>query len=372
MISAPQATRAQQASDTATVIDLALRGLPRMLDPERRLFCYTLRQADGSMVREGISPRYTMMTLLGLHRLEQSGQKSSVEILPILEGMIDDTRWIEGMGDLGCLLWTCAVIAPERYAGLAKKVDAPNAPQRFQDGRDGITMELAWYLTGLAYGLNLGDSSLRYLEAPAAETYARLTANQGAKGVFGHQAKAQSIKGMLRGKVGSFADQVYPIYAFSQYAKCTEGREPLGRALQCARMICEYQGPFGEWCWHYDSASGKLVESYPIYSVHQDGMAPMALFALGDVTGEDFTAWLAKGLKWIGGSNDLRVDMRSQEEAVIWRNFYLPTADRYLRQVPGLGGASRPVAIEKLKVNHECRPYELGWALYGLAGRSLG
>jgi len=359
--------RVRSASED--VAQFAARGLEQMFDREKQLFCFTLRQAEGHMVREGLSPRYTMMTLLGLHRFERAGEKSPVEILPSLERMMSDTSWIDNIGDLGCLLWTCGVIAPEHYAQLVEKLDARHALDHYLDAKQGTTMELAWYLTGLCHGLNSGEAQLRDLAEPARATYGLLTANQGAKGVFGHMARASSLAGRLRGKVGSFADQVYPIYAFSQFGKFTGEQEPMLRAMDCARTICEHQGPFGEWWWHYDSATGAIAETYPVYSVHQDGMAPMALYALSDVTGTDFSNWIGKGLEWIRGNNDLSCDMRSESAQVIWRNFYLPGAQRLVRQVLGASREPGQVPVEKLKVNHECRPYELGWALYGLAGR---
>ena len=35
--------------------------------------------------------------------------------------------------------------------------------------------------------------------------------------------------------------------------------------------------PHGQWWWHYDVRDGSVVERYPVYSVHQHAMAPMAL-----------------------------------------------------------------------------------------------
>src|SRR6202012_5256035 len=139
-------------------------------------------------------------------------------------------------------------------------------------------------------------------------------------GIFGHLAARQSLAATLRGKIGSFADQVYPIYALAQFAKINYRREPLARALDCARTIGEHQGPNGEWWWHYDSASGKLAETYPVYSVHQHGMAPLSLLALAEVSGEDFSAPIRPGLDWIAGNNDLHFDLRSPADGVVWRN----------------------------------------------------
>lgn len=359
-----------RALGVAELVELAARGLPQMVDPEKQLFCYSLRERNGGLVREGVSPRYTLMTLLGLHRYEEAGGKSPIKIRETFDRLAADVRWIDNIGDLGLLLWTCAVICPEQFPEICGKADARGALQRYPDAKQGKTMELSWYLTGLSYGLNAGLPSAQGLSDPAWTTFAMLKANQGKKALFGHQARSKTVTGLLRGRIGSFADQVYPIYAFVQFAKFAHKGEVVQRARGCAETICEYQGANGEWWWHYDASTGRVVETYPVYSVHQDGMAPMALFALSELVDLDFTHPIQKGLAWVDGHNDLNLDLRSEPANVVWRNFFLPETNRFLRQL--LGSVMRPSAppVNKLKVNYECRPYELGWLLYALAGRA--
>ena len=57
------------ASTVQRVIDLAVAGLPQMFDKESGLFCYTLKHTDCGLAKQGLSRRYTIITLLGLHRL---------------------------------------------------------------------------------------------------------------------------------------------------------------------------------------------------------------------------------------------------------------------------------------------------------------
>ena len=45
----------------------------------------------------------------------------------------------------------------------------------------------------------------------------------------------------------------------------------------------------GEWPWHYDSVTGRVVSRYPVFSVHQHAMGPMMLFAASEATGVDFS-----------------------------------------------------------------------------------
>ena len=52
---------------------LAVRGLTAMFDSDRQLFCHRLIRTNRGLVRVGVSPRYTIMTLLGLRQLEMAG-----------------------------------------------------------------------------------------------------------------------------------------------------------------------------------------------------------------------------------------------------------------------------------------------------------
>ena len=87
---------------------LAVRGLAQMFDPESQLFCYRLNQVGNQFVREGVSHRYTIMSLLGLHELESAGDTSPINSKAVLYNLTKDLGWIDNCGDLGLLLWLCA------------------------------------------------------------------------------------------------------------------------------------------------------------------------------------------------------------------------------------------------------------------------
>src|SRR5581483_9226727 len=108
-------------------------------------------------------------------------------------------------------------------------------------------------------------------------------------------------------------------YAFSKLAKPFGIEEPLGEALKCANAVCLAQGNLGQWWWLYDSHNGQLSSHYPVYSVHQHGMAPMALFALEHASGQRFTESIYKGLQWAYGANELGASMRETAHNLIWR-----------------------------------------------------
>jgi hypothetical protein len=146
----------------------------------------------------------------------------------------------------------------------------------------------------------------------------------------------------------------------------------LQAAGRCAARICELQGPAGQWWWHYDVRDGRVVEGYPVYSVHQHAMAPMALFELHEAGGADFLQATSDGVGWLSGHPEVEEQLVCPALNVIWRKAgrrepgklvrALSAASTAIRQglhVPGLN-----LMFPPSRIDHECRPYELGWLLY--------
>src|SRR5581483_11246018 len=92
-----------------------------------------------------------------------------------------------------------------------------------------------------------------------------------------------------RSHVSCFADLIYPIQALSKYAAATGNGRALDMASAAATKLCSLQGDAGQWWWHYDFRSGRVLERYPVYAIHQDAMGPMGLRALAAAGGPDFT-----------------------------------------------------------------------------------
>jgi hypothetical protein len=173
--------------------------------------------------------------------------------------------------------------------------------------------------------------------------------------------------------LGSFADQVYPIYAFAWASRVFGFGEALKTSVACADAVCRAQGSLGQWWWHYDAKSGDAVGKYPVYSVHQHGMAPLALLAIADAAGKDFTRAIYLGLDWIYGQNELHQDLRDAATQVVWRCIRPAKSRRYLDQALSMLKLRRNgQTLRDLHVLHECWPYELGWLLYAFAGREIG
>jgi hypothetical protein len=348
---------------TSQLIELAMRGLQSMYDSEKGFFCHRLHKTSSSVTREGISHRYTAMTLLGLLRAQSAGLSIPIDIEAMVDRLLGETSWVDNIGDLGLLLWLSAESCQKHLNRFYATFDISRALKRFPDARRRLTMELSWFLTGLVHASKQNHHADH--KALANETYKLLRLNQGEHGLFGHMARWHSWAGAVRGHLGSFADQVYPIFALAHYSEVFNRKEARENALRCAHAICRLQGPLGQWWWHYDSVTGRVVQHYPVYSVHQHGMAPMALQALQEICAADFRAPINNGLGWLSGANELHQNLEDADAGVAWRCIQPPKLSSYAGGVRALMGKELPLV--GLYTLYECRPYELGWLLYAFA-----
>ena len=354
--------RGANKNQIQSLLELSLKGLMPMFYSEEKVFCYRLLRTQKGLVKEGVSHRYTLMTLMGLFKAEAAGFESPIKIHDVFDRLRRNNDWIDNAGDLGLFLWTSAVTAPDSLSQIAAGIDLETALDRYADARARRTMELAWFLAGLSHMRLTNQPGLPDLEKLAFETYRLLKLNQGRSGLFGHLSTRESYAGRLRGRIGSFADQVYPIYALSKFGQAYGVPAALRDASDCAEEICRLQGPLGQWWWHYDSKTGRIAGKYAVYSVHQDGMAPLALFALSEATGQDFSGPILRGMEWISGKNELGIDLCDFNHNLIWRSLYQSKARTYINEALHL--MQLPGTSSGLRVRYETRPYHLGWLLY--------
>jgi len=344
---------------------LALAALPRMYRPEERLFAFRLRRKNGAMALEGISPRYTAIALLGLAGETEetaTGVLGGQSPREVCEGLIQRPQETGDLGEVALTLWAARVLQhPRAGAALDRLRSMRPAEGRYP------TVEVAWALSALtAQNGEVADA------AEAKGIAGRLLASfRPETALFPHwPAGARGLS--FRSHVSCFADLVYPIQALSRYYRATRCSEALEAARACARRMCELQGLDGQWWWHYDVRTGRVIERYPVYAVHQHSMAPMALFALQEACGTDHTDAMVKSLKWLASTPEIGGSLIDTQAGVIWRKVARREPFKVSRRtqahasrvnpswrVPGFDWAFPPVQID-----HETRPYCMGWILF--------
>src|SRR5215203_2001439 len=260
----------------AELIDLALQALPRM-QLDDGVLCFERRVGRPEAL--GRSPRYTLMVELGLLRAQAAGYA-----LPFDLDELDAAIWREldrgtlTPGDVGLMLWIDARRQGGRGPELAERLDAALIGAGGLGARLG--MELGWIVTGLAHHVAGGGSETgEWLLRESLDQL--LVTNRTPSGLFRHFGDAGR-----RRRFPNFATQIYSVLALAVVGRHGLDERALPAARRTAALLLESQLPDGGWPWLFDAERGTVVERYEVYSVHQDAMAPMAMFELSEATGD--------------------------------------------------------------------------------------
>jgi hypothetical protein len=119
-----------------------------------------------------------------------------------------------------------------------------------------------------------------------------------------------------------------------------------------------------------------VVEGYPVYSVHQDAMAPMALFDLAEAGGDDHLEAIRRGLAWMIDAPEIGRSLIDENETLIWRKVGRSDPRKLVRKLRALARRldrdSELAWLDRMfpaaTVDWESRPYHLAWVLYAFLG----
>ncbi len=344
---------------------LSVEALSRMYVPHDRHFVFCIRRGPAGDQPEGWSYRYTAIALIGLATEDEETVR---EILrgataeDVCTRLIVQLPEITNMGDVALALWAAKLLqhdGVEDALARLRELDPVWGPHP--------TVELAWAVTALSV-----DTSCGWDEQFAEEVYRRLCGTfHFETGVPGHWPDGATAPA-FRSHVACFADLVYPTQAWAYYHRATGSEESKKNCLRCAQFMVDRQGPDGQWWWHFDKRSGKVVEGYPVYSVHQDSMAPMALFAAADMCGADHTDAIELGLKWLQHSPEIDGTLVDQDASMIWRKVARREPGKLSRGVQALASKAHPSfrmpgmksVFPPVRIDFESRPYHLGWVFH--------
>jgi hypothetical protein len=372
------ADRTTNVEDIGHLIALSIKALPSTYLASQKAFAQTVRRdpsAPSGLRPEGVNLRYAAIAALGLDSSTPEAQKAvlgDLSVAELVEIIAERATTAEDPGSVALAAWAAAEILGETTGPIFDRLS------RFIRNAVSIpTVDFSWTLTALvaAYRVQPTDE-LRVLMNFAAQ---RLMAAQGVDGIFPHHLPREEL-GRFRAHVGCFADQVYPIQALARYAHATDMPYALEAANRCAKQIVDLQGEAGQWWWHYDCRTGKVVEGFPVYSVHQHAMAPMALFDLFECGGDDHRAAIDLGLTWLRTHPESTEELIDETTGAIWRKVGRKEPAKAARKIRAVTTSLSPnfriAALDKAfppgPVDYECRPYELGWLLYAWQSTNTG
>lgn len=358
----------------AAVAELRRKSQRFLLDVGRGedgMFPYSTSVRDGSYVNRFDHPqtaRYSINSLLGLQKAlrTEPGQTDATSVNELTQAFLAaHASEITNPADLGLLL----VLLCE--AGLSEPL-AVETLARVRAAATGastakLTMqELAWMLWGSCSAAHAG---LADAEATASTLF-RIVESEFADPDTGLPRHSTS---RYRRGVVSFGAVVYYLRALHEYARLTGERRAVELFAEGVRRIVAIQGEQGEWPWMIGVRSGRPLDFYPVFAVHQDSMAMLFLLpALGD--GHDVARAIDTSLAWVFGANELGLEMTEDDPFVAYRSIErverIPRARRYLR-ASGNAAAGRSGRLARgrgVRLNPDCRSYHLGWIVYAWSG----
>lgn len=354
----------RSATTVTRLLEIAGQTLPHMYaDGE---FVFTLRGAreqDGTWRARpmGTSLRYGAITVLGLLRHSEAVQRSVLggeTAHDLITRLVKRLPGISNVGDAALVCWAAAEAEHEAMDLALQRL------AELQEHRaSAFVVESAWVVSALVAARRNAD-----VEESLARARARLLSARSGR-LYPHVFEGEVS--WFRAHVGSFAAQVYPIQALARLHRSADDQQALASANSVAESICALQGRAGQWWWHYDARTGGVVEGYPVYTVHQHAMGPMALLDLAEAGGDDHLDSICLGLRWLDSRPESAETLILEDPPITWRKVARNDSRKLVRGlraastriVPGLRLAALDRIFPPGLVDHECRPYEFGWLL---------
>ncbi|HEY1854942.1 MAG TPA: hypothetical protein VGG40_10170 [Solirubrobacterales bacterium] len=361
----------EQLGDLAA---LALDTLPHTYLPDSGLFAHKTTVESGSYVNQGPNVLYSSDSLIGILSQRRRSPDEVMDLGPAMDGAVRAAQRRNSPDELANMVWACTLAEDPRGEDLLRAL-CEVEPTAGSGGNLGLV------LYGLVAGARAYENRRDAAIAKAREVKDEICGRFSPQAdVFTGARKRQGMprRELLEYGIASFASQVYPLHGLAAYYIFT-GESPDPAVERVARRIVDVQGPLGQWWWIYSTRERVVIEGYPVYSVHQDGMAFLGLMELERLGIGGFREALALGVDWELGANELSTSLVSTEPSSIARciqrrgsqadGIYgvsqLNFARMFARSLaPKLSGDHVTAAPQSLEMLLECRSYHLGWLLY--------
>jgi hypothetical protein len=327
--------------------------------------------SDGKWHSSGASVRYAAISQIGIAewlKYHPDDKRNLPDLWPVIS---DSFPKITDIGDFALSLWAGIQSCADNCDKFARALEE-QWPVQFSRCN---AVELGWVVQACSVAQQ-SDLVKVNLESVLYDSHKRLLSLFDTDAGLFYRHHRSGLREIISRHIACFADQVYPIVALSNCGVLSNHNQSIDFAAQAAEKICQYQGQLGQWWWHYDVAHNRICEEYPVFSVHQDSMAPMAVMASDRASKQDHSDRVGLGMRWTFGANELGENLVHQENGIIWRDIERnepAKLSRKIRSICSVAGLSRlhhltGRCINGFCVNRECRPYELGWILYAWAG----
>jgi hypothetical protein len=348
-------------------IRYCIAGLNNMYFESENVFSASYKCNNGIMLNHRDRDheyRYTMNTLLGLHKAQTSGYSLSIDVESSYRSLSSQIQKQSiSSENIAATVWTGKTLC---MAVPSEAMSLFNAIAKESSVWQSLTAQaIAWMIYAcIECGGNHLKDAIR-LALHASRFY-----------IHRESCLVRHVPSGFRSSWASFAASCYMAHAFLILGRKTEDENIKEMGLGIARKLVSLQGPLGQWAWFYDVQAGRVADYYPVYSVHQHSMAPFFLLEAIDQGYSEFREPLLKGFRWVLGQNEFHQKMAESTYYVMWRGVKrrepLNKFARFARAmgVKFMGTKSGTENKDMLQIIKECRSYELGWALWAFSGRN--
>ena len=351
------------------LVEKSLGLLENMFDEESQLFSYSTILQEGRCVNNFAHQgrfRYTLNVIVGL---EEAGRSRKVPWngAELVERYLQDHLLRdENIGNRGLLLHILSRLdqceASEICEWLRDRMIQPS------DALALSIQDVAWASFGLTTyagksgdgeAVDLAERVIRYLHQDFMNSVTMLPRHDSGP----------------RGGFVAFGGVSYFLMALGHFARVFNDDHVKGLFTAAVGRVLLLQGENGEWPWFIDSTTGKVMDWYQIYSVHQDSMAMLFLMPALDSGVEGIEDAITKSYQWMFGRNMLQSTMISESPFFIFRSIRRDHSLERMRRLvsafayKGLGREAVLGSPSSLVINPECRSYHLGWIIYVWANR---
>lgn len=347
----------------------AKAGLYRFYEETSEELPYTATiTPDNEWTSSGFSIRYAAISQIGIAEWLKTHPEDRAHLPNLWPKIIDNYHNITDIGDLALVLWAAVANKADNCELLARTLSTSWQSQANLCN----AVELGWIIQACTLALSEQGHLKPHIGPVLNQAKTNLVSLFRPQQNLFQRHNRTGLAEIISRRIACFADQVYPILAMSTYGLLFNDKQSIEIAAIATEKICRLQGPLGQWWWHYDTSRGEVSEEYPVFSVHQHAMAPMAIMASDKASGENHLREIELSLRWIFGNNELNSDMVLDNIGIIWRDIEKREPVKLSRGLRSLLCISNLHSLNKLagkcfigfRINYECRPYELGWILY--------